>query len=99
MEADHITSNFLKTIFYCFTWSIFEYFAPLNTCLDKINVRLLNQDIKIKFNIHKSRESKIFRYWKRHIPNLSSSLIAWPKRGANRKNFSFFFFEKWKDGF
>ena len=56
--------------------------------LMKTRLGLINGDLTVRFKIHRSRVSKIFRNRIPMLSNVLSSLTAWPERGTIRTNLS-----------
>ena len=65
--------------------------------LMKIRLKLLNGDLAVRFKIHRSRVSKIFRNWVPMLSNVLSSLTVWPERGTIIINLPASFKKKWKN--
>ena len=65
--------------------------------LMKMRLGVFNRDLAVRFEIHRSRVSKVFCNWVPILSNVLNSLFVWPGRGTKGTNLPAAFKKKWKD--
>lgn len=60
----------------------------------EIRLGLLNEDLAVRFKIHRLRVPKNFCNWVLMLSNVSSNLTVWRERGATRANLPVLFKKK-----